>query len=356
MVNEMSWINDAYTAIESIKIEHPHYIRTRNRIISGLNAIRPGEIIVVVGPSRAGKSRCILDALRISPRNIPDENLSMHSIYVEAENSSVNGELSTKALTVACLKAVNHPIFGAPDINDPWGIKYSHLITKTPETTLKEALEIALIKRQVEYLVIDEAHHIQYARGGDPAAARILDSFKCMASKTKLKIVLSGSYKLYDILCLAPHLIGRQQSMEFPRYRDNSRSDVFAWEQILREFSNHIRFHDGESLSIWNQLLFEGSHGCVGLLSQWLRSTLAAMQSEGANRFSYELLLANRLSPTQDVALLNEILAGERHSFHQTLTYTANNDNPDSHLPEKAKRRGKAFKPKSTRRPAGGRV
>lgn len=311
MVRKEDWIFRAIDAIRDRKIEHKRYVHVRNRIYAALRAIWPGELMVLVGPSRVGKSRCIIDALSVPVVNVPEADGTMRVVMVEAENSSKNGEFSTKAFMIACLKAIHHPIYGVQASDDLWGFKLDQLLHKTSEATLRQAFERALDLRQTEYLVVDEAHHVQYVAGGDDAATRVLDSWKCMASKAKVKLVLCGSYKLLSLLGLAPHLVGRQQPLNFGRYKATSRGEVDSWEQVLREFSEILEFEDGETLSTWNRTLFEGSLGCVGLLSQWIRACLASMLSDGATVVTLDRLNSTRLPSLQERDLLTEILMGE---------------------------------------------
>ncbi|HFF3761138.1 AAA family ATPase [Stenotrophomonas sp. JC08] len=357
MVSPGCWIRDAIDQIQISKVEHKRYVTVRKTIVARLRAILPGELMVLVGPPRVGKSRCICDALSISEDNKPDSKLVMSAVMVDAENSAKNGEFSTKDFMISCLKAIHHPIYGEPAEDDLWGFKLDQLLHKTSEATLRQAFERALELRQTEYLIIDEAHHVKYVPGGDAAAARVLDSWKCLANKTKVKLVLSGSYKLLPLLALAPHMVGRQSPLDFGRYRVNP-SDVNSWEQVLREFSKLLRFDEKVSLSTWNILLFEGSLGCVGLLSRWLRSCLASMLSEGVNALTLEALLAERLPTVQECKLLDEILLGEAamkrfHENNQTQLppQKVNKESKSSH-----QKNGRPFQRNSRRSPAGGRA
>lgn len=361
MVKKADWIPKAIDAIRDRKIEHKRYVRVRKRILSGVRAIWPGELIVLVGPSRVGKSRCISDALSVALVNVPDAEGTMRVVMVEAENSSKGGEFSTKAFMVACLKAIHHPIYGGPADDDLWGSKFDQLLHKTSEATLRDAFERALKLRQVEYLVIDEAHHVQYVAGGDNTATRVLDSWKCLASKAKVKLVLSGSYKLLSLLGLAPHLIGRQQPLNFGRYKATSRTEVENWEQVLREFNELLQLKDGESLSSWNRTLFEGSLGCVGLLSQWIRACLASMLADEADTVTLERLQSTRLPSLQERDLLAEILIGEEdlkraHEQVPLPVQSSASDSPSKPTGEKKTSTRKPFQRKSRRSAAGGRA
>lgn len=351
------WIYEAIDNIQASRVEHKRYVSVRRKVLARARAILPGELMVIVGPPRVGKSRCICDALSISEDNRPDARLMMRSVMVDAENSAKNGEFSTKDFMISCLKAIHHPIYGAPSADDPWGFKLDQLLHKTSEATLRQAFERALELRQTEYLIIDEAHHVSYVPGGEAAAARVLDSWKCLANKTKVKLILSGSYKLLPLLSLAPHMVGRQSPLEFGRYKATS-SDVSNWEQVLREFSKLLRFEQDESLSTWNKLLFEGSLGCVGLLSRWLRSCLASMLSEGLDTLTLEALLADRLPTVQEGKLLDEILVGE---MDMKRLHDWDGSQPPPREPSKEPRggrgtNGRRFQRNCRRSPAGGRA
>jgi len=357
MVSPDCWICAAIDQIQLSKIEHKRYVSVRRKIAARLRAILPGELMVLVGPPRVGKSRCICDALSISEENKPDAKLAMSAVMVDAENSAKNGEFSTKDFMISCLKAIHHPIYGTPAEGDPWGFKLDQLLHKTSEATLRQAFERALELRQTEYLIIDEAHHVKYVPGGDAAAARVLDSWKCLANKTKVKLVFSGSYKLLPLLALAPHMVGRQSPLDFGRYKATP-SDISNWEQVLREFSKLLKFDNDESLSTWNRLLFEGSLGCVGLLSRWLRSCLASMLSEGLDTLTLKALLADRLPTVQEGKLLEEILLGEADmkQFHETSKAQPLPQEADIELKSSRKKNGRPFQRHSRRSPAGGRV
>lgn len=305
-------IDHAFESVENVKVLHRNFSDTRSRLSAACRAIFCGEMIVLVGPSRVGKTRCILDALRVPSRNLPNEEGLLRSVVVDAGNDSKGGEFSTKGFMVECLRAIHHPIYGVPDANDPWGERLQARLHRTPESTLRAALETAIERRGTEYFVIDEAHHVRYAPGGDCAAARILDSYKCLANRTRIKLILAGSYQLLSLLTLAPHLVGRQQTLEFARYRLDSERDVVAWEQVLRHYSKVIPFENGHSLSTWNRYLFDGALGCVGGLSRWLRASLVAMQIGGGSTLTRQLLERCRLPVVQENALLAEIVDGER--------------------------------------------
>lgn len=365
MVMHQEWALTALELLENKKVLHPNYEQCRKRLAAACTSILRGELVVLIGPSRVGKSRSVQDALGVRLPIEPDEHEHMRVVMVEAGNDSKGGEFSTKAFMAECLKAIRHPIFGVADEDDPWEERLQARIFRTPEGTLRAAFRKALELRHTEYFVIDEGHHVRYAPGGDVAAARILDSYKVLASRSNIKLVLAGSYQLLDLLALAPHLLGRQFPIEFPRYHAESRADVLAWQRILRSFSKCIVFGAGESLCDWNRYLFEGSQGCVGQLLRWLRATLAIQMSEGAPCLTRQSLEGARTPAYQELAILAEIVAGEQHLLrvanavaggHQHSAASTGGATKPAHEKKSENRKRKPFQRKSRRNKVGGRV
>lgn len=365
MVTSADWAPAALEALKTTKVMHRNYENVRNQLAVASRAVMKGELIVLVGPSRVGKTRCLKDALSVREPNEPDDDQRMSVVLAETSNDSKNGEFSTKAFMAACLRAVRHPIYGVPDEDDPWEERLQAKIHRTPEGTLRAAFERAIGLRRTERVVFDEAHHVQYAPGGVAAAARILDSYKCLANRTNINLVLAGSYQLLDLLLLAPHLLGRQIPLEFPRYRADAREDVAAWQQVLRTFSKHLVFDKGESLCDWGDYLCEGSQGCVGQLLSWLRVALKELLTTSGRVMSRELLERTRKPAAQEESILTEIVKGERQLVRIKRVITRRETRPDDGGTNKAggddgdPHKGQTCKPfqrKSRRNTVGGRV
>lgn len=311
------WQILAAQAIQAEHFEHASYLRVLDDLCAQILVAAPGEVIVLVGPSRVGKLRLITEALAMLLRSAPGHVDDQPYVYLEAENSSKDGEFSTKEFMHAGCVAIKHPIYGVPRPDDPHGQKLAALIQSTPQTMLRHAFEVFLGIRKTRFVVMDEAHHFAYVRGGDENAAKVLDSYKCLANKTGCVLILIGSYQLLRLLALAPHLLGRQLPIEFPRYHAERMADLVAFEAILDRFSVHFKFEGkGESLRQWNELLFTHSFGCIGHLSKWLRAALARMASRKIEFINEEVLLATRMPEFQEAEIAAETLQGEADMAH----------------------------------------
>lgn len=339
------WAIGAAASIKALRIEHRTYCRAVTSIFCALSIAQPGEVVVVVGPSRVGKSSAVEEALTLSVKT-PGESRK-HHVIVETENAAAGGAFSTKAFMRLVCRGINHPIYGMSGPDDPWGVSLHARLNRTPESMLRDAVEQGLILLGIRYLVADEAHHVGYA--GNKALA-ILDSWKCLAFRTSTVLVLVGSYQLLDILACAPHLLGRQCLIEFPRYKSGDAEDVREFAKVLRTLSPLIRFENsGSNLRSWTRLLFTHSLGCVGNLSKWLRASLGEVAAERAEMLTERALLATRLPSLQESSMAAEILAGEAAMLRDSPT------TPDSSVEAAKKGSRKPFQRNTRRFKIGGR-
>jgi len=355
MVSAMTtWTKNAAVALNNLRLEHPRFTEARKRLARAIDMAMLGEVIVLCGPSRVGKTRCISDVNTslFGTRASPGDQEPL--VYVEVANESSGGMLTTKALTADCLRAVRHPFYGGSEIGSMSPEAFDAVIHRTPEATLKSAFERTLRARSTHVLVFDEAQHLKYAHGGAQAAARILDSWKCLASKAQIKLVLVGAFELLDYIRLSPHLLGRLEVIAFDRYRLDETSDVRSWEQILLTLSGYLPFAStSTSLRDWNALLYEGSLGCVGLLLRWIRRALASLDPQRNKFLTRECLLATAPSKATAEAIAEEISRGET-ALQTWLSPSPGGEQPSKPAPRKSPR--KPFRRKSKRIPLGGRA
>ena len=216
-------------------------------------------------------------------------------------------------------------------------------IERTPEAVLRTAFENALRFRGTKYLIIDEAHHLLYARGGIETAAAMLDSLKCLAARTQVVLILVAAYPVIRLLSMLPHLSGRKLQIHFPRYRANTESDVFEFDRILLQYSQLLRFAGSQSLRDWNDFLYSGSLGCIGLLRRWLRSALTKAWIVNAAVISREHFESSRMSDLDLESLLREITIGEESLCSALVTPVAIEQPGEPTKEGEKRRRGRPF-------------
>lgn len=349
------WVKDSIDAIKQMRIPHRNYERCLSEALAALVAAEPGEVISIVGPSRVGKSRLGAELMRlILGRDADPDGDAMPVVSILATNCTNRGIFRTKDFAVHCLEAIRHPIYGVSRPDDPWNIARMRLIENTAESTLSDAFKEGLMHRKSRYLVIDESQHVQYALSGDPEAAAILDSWKSMAAKAGVVLVLIGAYPLVHVLRLSPHLLGRKHEVHFPRYTLCD-EDLVAFDQILSVYSSVIRLPPTvKSLRDWNHILYPDSLGCIGLLNRGLRHGLAKAHAENAEFLTQDHILAARRSVGDLSEIAAEIVDGELALKQDNSEFEDNVRVAES--PAHPRRPHKPFKRKPRRYRIGGRI
>jgi energy-coupling factor transporter ATP-binding protein EcfA2 len=299
--------------IFDFRIAHRNWQEAVASLFALLIAASPGEIVVVTGPSRCGKTR-LID--HICDLLFPDKSAfsggKMPYVIVDAVNAGPNGSFSTKSFTLRMLAAINHPFYSIDNFDPEQMNEYKLLkMASATEPTLRIALERAFIIRGVLYLFIDEAQHAKYATKGAMGAHAVLDSWKCFAKSTRVVLVIVGAYPILDILQNSPHMLGRKHQVHLPRYY-STEADVKEFIGILDAYETKLQTQGIKSeLRTHSKLLYGGSLGCIGLLRAWLMRAYAYAQIHD-NSISEKLLLATKLpdSDLREIAL--EIEHGEQ--------------------------------------------
>lgn len=354
MNNMEDWTLRAAAEIKALRLEHPHYVVARKRLERALFMASPGEVIALCGPSRVGKTSCIKDVASSLYGIREPSGPRMPFVYVEVENKSRGAFLTTKAFTGDCLRAMQHPLYGAPDLSSMLPEAFDGFIHRTSEATMKSALERGLRAIGTELLAFDEAHHVKHMEGGSCAAARLLDSWKCLASNAQIKLVLAGSFELLDYVGMSAHLLGRLELICLDRYKLDDLDDVRTWEQILMTLSKLLRFSSPtQSLRDWDDVLYEGSLGCLGLLLKWIRRALSRMDPDRDRFLTREHVLASALSKTELGRIAEEIRQGEV-AMQAWLSPSTKEKEESVHVASKPAR--KPFRRASKRIPLGGRA
>lgn len=303
----IEWIQKAVVILKALHIEHSLYVRARSEAQSAAFCSADRELILIVGPTRAGKTRLLKEVFGAHLKLEPDADGRMRTVYVEAGNDSNAGSFSTKNFYFEALGAVHHPVYGSGSRKRRGD---SIRVASGSEWEMHKAFGRCLHHRRTEYLVIDEAHHVSYAPGGKAAAARILDGFKSLANRSSCRLVLCGAYSLLELLPLSPHLCGRTNLVEVPRY-GTSRPDMISFSQVLQNLNAHLRFRKGESLLTWGDILLKQSLGCIGILIRWLRDALAKALTAKSPVLTLEHLLAAQAPGVMRAAIADEIEKGE---------------------------------------------
>jgi AAA domain len=176
---------------------------------------------------------------------------------------------------------------------------------------LREAVEQALARLQVQAVVIDEAQHLmQVAAPHKPADQ--LDWLKSMTNRTNVLHVLVGTYDLFDFRNLHGQAARRGRDLHFPRYHVDTASERQEFVGALHYLLEHVPLTCDVStlLARWRWFA-DCSVGCVGILKDWLVHTMAATLGTAGPTLTLEALTHHALQPAQRVRLEVDARAGE---------------------------------------------
>lgn len=283
--------------LHALYIQHPHYARVERQLFTQLSMGAPGSVVLLVGPTRVGKSRLLADVAKQLVAQ-PIEGDDKPVVIVEAA-TTLNGRFSMKHFTLRALEELAHPLV------DEHG---KQIRRGDSETQLRLKLEKSIQYRNTRYLIVDEAHHM-LRTSSTRLAADALDSLKCLANTTGVVLVLAGGYELFTTGLVSAHLNGRMRVIEFSRYRSNEQ-DERQFLGIMKGLDDHLPWRKGQSLLAHREFIKMGTLGCLGLLLQWVNAALCEMAARGERALDLSHFQETRFEE-QIRIIAQEIEAGE---------------------------------------------
>lgn len=307
----MSWANEAIKKIETLRIPHRNYEAAKLDVSSALLTMVPEEMLLIVGPTGVGKS-LLAERLRPMILGAAGETEGKHApvISMSAMSASINGKFSTKDFALTAMQAIRHPFYALEQ--EGWrDAKRLALVDRTAQGVFRVALKNAFKELHTKFWLIDELQEMKHIPRGLDGASAFMDSLKGSVVDTEVRMVVISTYEILPVLLKSTHLLRRKLQVHFPRYQSDKKEDVVAFDQILKVYSECIRFEGSRSLRDWNEYLYRGSLGCIGLLRPWLRDALRMAWISKSKTLQYSHLESRRRSASELGAIESEILEGE---------------------------------------------
>ncbi|MES1146917.1 MAG: TniB family NTP-binding protein [Solimonas sp.] len=306
-----TWQLQAIEAIRTNWIPHRKQLRAETEIYTTLVTSSPGDVIVIVGPSRVGKSSLTeMIAARVVDPSSQHSSPFKQVVRISARNGGKDGKFTTQSFLLSALKHMGHPMLattGQPHAD----LTVTRLLDRVKISTLQAAFEDSIGYLKVKYLIIDEVQHLSHVAGGLANVLPILDSWKSLAEELGIVLVLTGAYPILQVILQSPHMVGRKSEIHFPRYQQTNADDVAEFSRILVTLDHLIGEGSRSSLINSNDLLYQGSLGCIGLLNKWVVNALIASSIENSESLSEEHLNSTRMSNSDIDSMLCEIELGE---------------------------------------------
>ncbi|HEU5097938.1 MAG TPA: ATP-binding protein [Roseiflexaceae bacterium] len=298
---------------KGVKVKHPRLEEVDVAVSQAIDEHAGYTHVLLYGPTGVGKSTV---TRRITERFLAEETnrAVVPVVWVEARpaDTGTYARLDYYRQVLSALR--EHVAVKDRLMNLALSAKPSrHLRDAAEWLDLREAVEYALERLQVKAVVIDEAQHLMRVAAPHRPVDQ-LDWLKSITNRTNVLHVLVGPYELFDFRNLNGQAARRGRDVHFPRYRVEYKDERLAFVGALRYLLAHMPIGcDVEQLLGRWRWFAESSVGCVGILRDWLVTTVAALIVEEQPTLTLEALERFALQPAQRVRLEIDARTGEQH-------------------------------------------
>jgi|GEM_PF-724480 len=298
-------IKSILNAIRTKHVEHREYVDARDALYTHATYSAPGTPILMLGPSRVGKSK-VAKAVRNMLERENDVG-GTKSMFTEAVNPD-RSHFSMKHLTLRLLTELKHPLYGFQQGDAKSGVHDQLPKRSTTEPILRMALENAMQSREIRWMFVDEAHHIVLTHKKQKARNN-LDSIKSLGNTSGVVQAWVGGYELLTNGFTSTHLNGRMRIIHFKRY-GSSPEDKDEFLSTLASLNCELPFPPGKCLLDIAGPLQAYTFGCVGAVLTWTEAALTQMVVKKDRYLKPEHFTATRFALQLD-GLADEIRQGE---------------------------------------------
>jgi type II secretory pathway predicted ATPase ExeA len=260
-------------------VEHPRLLEALEATVQAIcspgesaGRRRPGTMVLVIGPSRVGKTTLIqlleerllaraAERMKSDPHFIP-----FASITAEGPES---GRFNWSKYYKAVLRQLRNPFV-------------DNKMVPIRSRELQDAMETALVERKPFAVIVDEAHHLAKAASGRRLQDQ-LDHLKYFENVTGVSHVLVGTYEMRPFRRVNAQLACRSIDIHFPRYDITKEEDCQIFRSVLWALQRQLPVEKEPLLAEdhW-EFLYARSMGCIGLLKMHLNRALNLALTENA--------------------------------------------------------------------------
>lgn len=288
-------------------ISHP---RLQEALVAILQAIcppgegattrRPGTMVLVIGPSRVGKTTLI--------RLLEERLTSMSKAQMASDPSFI-----PFASILAAGAGTNR--FEWPEyyrsvlraLHDPF---VDGKVARIRARELREAMETALCERKPLAIIVDEAHHLAEAARGSRLQSQ-LNHLKHFENMTGASHILVGTYEMRPFRKANAQLACRSMDVHFSRYDAAIDADAQIFQSIVWALQRQLPVEREPSLVEHWEFLYARSIGCIGLLKMHLNRALNLALAEQAKTVTLSHLRKTAMPETRVEAALRNALESE---------------------------------------------
>jgi len=285
-------------------IKHPRLQEALETIIQttcppgeGASTRRPGTMVLVIGPSRVGKTT-LIRLLEERLRAVSKERMVSDSSFIPFASILAAGAGTSRFEWAEYYRAVLRAL------HDPF---VDGKVARIRTRELREAMETALGARKPLAIIVDEAHHLAEAASGSRLQSQ-LNHLKHFENATGASHILVGTYEMRPFRKVNAQLACRSVDVHFPRYDASIDSDAQVFQSVVWALQRQLPVEKEPTLVDHWEFLYARSIGCIGLLKMHLNRALSLALAEQAKTVTLTHLRKTALSETRvELALRNAL-------------------------------------------------
>ena len=239
-------------------VSHPHLLKVDQALMAAISEPAGFAHVLIYGPSGVGKTTMInqitsrLNGIsskkkttkRTNKEQLPPMPLLLIETRPPDGNTFNRTDYYRTALKILGESFYERRLLVDVDSEQAWEKKgrsrsKSSQFNDSPE--LRNALESALVEREVKAVILDEAQHLMKIGTGRGAGKLLdqLDWIKSMTNVTGVLHILIGTYELLNFQNLSGQASRRGLEIHFPRYLFQNEQDRLAFQGILLNYLPH---------------------------------------------------------------------------------------------------------------------
>ena len=259
----------------SFQVKHKKLEKVATEIMELLNPFNETNILFIIGATGVGKTTLTKRLIRVlvekSKLNNEKDPSTIQFIYIPAP---ANGEksLSWTSIYTKVLRQSHEILIEKKQIT----VVENGIMTVNSKryrgiSALRDALDSMLENRKVRVLAMDEAYHL--LRFGEKSA--VMDTLKSIVEGKGTKLLLLGSYNLYDLAKEYGQVTRRCEIPHFERYHIDKKADIAEFSSIISKLQQNWPCQEVPNFAAISYELMQATLGCIGLLKTLLLRALA---------------------------------------------------------------------------------
>lgn len=267
-------------------IPHRNFEQPLRKIHNAATEAPGGQSLLITGPTGVGKTEilnAVLPMLVGSSASWPTGEIR----FILAECDRASPSTVTRDLVVDLNRKLGNPFVSPPAwTNLDKSQRYGPCRSCGNEHDLRDSFRALAAVHNTRYVGVDALENIlPRQRVSGEARFNTVKSLPRSSTREEkqheLVMVMCGHYSLLKYWQVNAQLARRVTEVFVAPYR-RVKEDILQWEFILQTVSSCYPLLPGTTLRLWNDLLFDLSAGCIGMLKKLLDEALNEMKLKKA--------------------------------------------------------------------------